>query len=61
MPLHRRPYPPAGRAGHRNPYDGTVRGRNTATVTVPSDERSRILDGRIYTVSIRVGEMFTLS
>ena len=39
-----------GRAGHHNPYDGTVRGRNTATVTVLSDEPSHILDGRIYTL-----------
>ena len=49
------------RAGHRNPYNGTVWGRNMATVTIPSDEQSCILGGRIYMVCIRVGEIFTLS
>ena len=49
------------RGGHRNPYDGTVWGCNMATVTVLSDERSHILDSCIYTVSIQVGEIFTLS
>jgi hypothetical protein len=49
------------RAGHHNPYNGTVQGHNMATITILSDKRSCLLDSRIYTVSIRVGEIYTLS
>ena len=49
------------KAGHCNLYNKTVQGHNMAIVTVLSDGQSRILDGHIYMVSIRVGEIFTLS